>query len=586
MRVGGSGPSCRSRRKDATGVLRRRARWAGGLTAVAISLTMILLAIAPAASAGHVGAKAAPRSGLQTEPWATSRGNDTRDGWYPNQPGLAPSAIASSGFGQVFETQLNGQIYAQPLLVKNVLIVATETDWVYGVDPQTGAVEWSRRIGRFWPDASLHCGDLVPDMGITSTPTVDPSTDVVYMVDQSYLSGDSGPIGWFMHAINPVSGQEMPHFPVEIKGPVSNNPKQYFLPDRELQRTGLLFLGGVVYAAFGSHCDYPPYSGIIAGVSTKGHETTLWSTESTLKGGGGGIWQAGGGLVSDGPRQILFASANGDGGTVSHPNGPVRSASPPPNLSDSVVRLVVQSNGSLKATNFFSPYNDTLVDARNWDLSGAPVALPSQFSAPKYPDLLVVTGKQGIVYLLNRENLGGVGEGPGGKDAALWEKQMGEAIATAGVWPGNGGYVYVSTDQSATGGAGQVDVYKFGVTSKGVPKLNLVGTGSQTAVFGVSGALVTSQGTTSGTAVVWVVDGANLLAYAPVPVAGKLPLIRSFFVGNSTPFNPPGMGNGMLYVGNLNGDLYGFGQIPTPTTTTTTTTSTTTSTTTTTTTAP
>ena len=101
----------------------------------------------------------------------------------------------------------------------------------------------------------------------------------------------------------------------------------------------------------------------------------------------------------------------------------------------------------------------------------------------------------------------------------LGEYQAGEAISTAGAWPGDGGYVYVSTYNGGANGSGQghLDVYKFTVSSKGLPGLRLVGTGSQATVFGVSGPLVTSDGMRSGSAVVWVVNGGNLQAYDPVP---------------------------------------------------------------------
>ena len=186
-----------------------------------------------------------------------------RDGWYPNEPGLSPQVIGSANFGQVFSTPLNGQIYAQPLLAKDILLVATETDWVYGLNPLSGAIVWSRKIGTAYRDASLNCADLTPSLGVTSTPTIDPNTGIAYMVAQAYVSGH---IEWFMHAINPTTGAEMPRFPVEIKGPASNNPLQVFRPTKELQRPGLLILNGVVYAAFGSHCDFAPYSGLIVGV--------------------------------------------------------------------------------------------------------------------------------------------------------------------------------------------------------------------------------------------------------------------------------------------------------------------------------
>lgn len=505
-------------------------------------------------------ASSASRTGrLGSYQTATSRGNNSRDGWYPDESGLSPEIVGSPDFGQVFQTQLNGQIYAQPVLVGHILLVATETNWVYGLNPMTGAIEWSRQIGKPFADAPLKCGDLLPDLGVTSTPTVDPATGIAYLVDQAHLPGNAG-VAWFMNAINPATGAEMPHFPVEIKGPPSNNPLQPFIATKELQRPGLLFLDGVVYAAFGSHCDYLPYSGIIVGVSTSGKQTTMWSDEGTGTGSGGGIWQGGGGLVSPGPGQIFFESGNGFGESAD-PQVPTPGSKPPANLADSVVRLIVQPDGSLKAKNFFSMYDDRVVDEHDWDLAGAPVALPPEFSAPGYPHLLVATGKQGVVYLLDRDSLGGVGEGPHGKDLILGEYgPIGDTISTAGAWPGDGGYVYVSTTQSASGGAGEVDVFKFMVTSKGLPALRLVATGSQPTYFGVSGPLVTSDGTASGSAVVWIINGAaHLQAYDPVPEHGKLMLLGSWFIGNNVAFTPPGIGNNMVYAGDQAGLLSGFG---------------------------
>ncbi|MGO9962530.1 MAG: hypothetical protein ACLPUG_03745 [Acidimicrobiales bacterium] len=507
----------------------------------------------------------APRAGrLESAQAPANRGNNSRDGWYPQEPGLSPGVVGSSDFGEVFKTQLNGQIYAQPLLVGNILLVATETNWVYGLNPTTGAIEWSRQIGRPFKDAPVHCPDLIPYLGVTSTPAIDPTTGVAYLVDQVRLPGSAG-IGWFMNAINPATGAEMPRFPVEIKGPASNNPQQAFRPLQELQRPGLLYTDGVVYAAFGSHCDHTPFAGFIAGVSTAGRQTTLWTDEAGpgSEGGGGGIWQASGGLSSDGPGQILFASGNAEGPETNHPIGSLPGHSPPLNLADSVVRLSVQKDGSLKATDFFAIHNDAKADEDDWDMSGSPVLLPTEFSTPKYRHLLVATGKEGIVYLLDADNLGGHNEGPGGRDDVVGEYgPNGQALSTAGVWPGDGGYVYVSTIQSASGHAGAVDVYKYTTTAGGVPGLRLVGYGSQAAVFGVSGPIVTSEGTASGSAVVWVIDGASLQAYEPVPVNRRLKLLGTWFVGNTDAFSPPGIGDNIVYVGVQDGYLYGFGPKP------------------------
>jgi hypothetical protein len=564
-------------------------RRAGALIAAAATLSL-LVGLGGSATATGSPASAMRAQGQQTSvhalvpdaalatpdsgQWATDRGNDSRDGWYPDEPGLSPKMVGSSAFGQVFATQLKGEIYAQPLLVGGVVLVATEEDWVYGLNPVTGAIEWSRQVGRPWPDAPLNCGDLTPYMGVTSTPTLDPANGIVYLVDQEYVPG-SAQIGWFMQAINPTTGAEAPNFPVQIKGPADNNPMQPFVAFKQLQRPGLLYLDGAVYAAFGSHCDYPPYSGLVVGVSTSGKQTAMWSDVGTGTGGGGGIWQAGGGLVSDGPGQILFASGNGLNDYNADPHGHIPGYKPPAGLADSVVRLVVQPDGSLKATDFFSMYDNVAVDNHDWDL-GSPVALPGQFSTPRYPHLLVMTGKEGVVYLLNRDSLDGVGEGPGGRDDVLGEYgPNGAVFSTAGVWPAQGDYVYVSTVNSPQNGRsgtstpppgitgpGQIDVYKFTVSATGRPGLRLVGLAAQTAVSGVSGPIVTSDGITSGSAVVWILDGATLLAYGPLPVNGKLPLVGSFFIGRTIPFQSPGVGTNMLYVGDYAGVLHGFGVKP------------------------
>ena len=139
------------------------------------------------------------------------------------------------------------------------------------------------------------------------------------------------------------------NFPVLIAGTAANDATQTFNPTKQLQRPGLLLMGGVVYAAFGAHCDSSPYSGWVAGISTTGSLTTLW-TATSQAGGGAGIWQAGGGLVSDGPgadhpvdRQRQFAGR------------PHSRQTPPTALGEAVVRLTVQGDGSLKATDYFAP---------------------------------------------------------------------------------------------------------------------------------------------------------------------------------------------------------------------------------------
>ena len=100
-------------------------------------------------------------------------------GWYPNEPQLAPSAVTESNFGQLFDTQLTGAVYAQPLISQPTVLAVTEDDYAYGLNPTTGAIQWQRNFGpQADPLAQTKCGDIGANMGITGTPVIDPATDV------------------------------------------------------------------------------------------------------------------------------------------------------------------------------------------------------------------------------------------------------------------------------------------------------------------------------------------------------------------------------------------------------------------------
>ncbi len=314
-----------------------------------------------------------------------------------------------------------------------------------------------------------------------------------------------------------------------------------------------------------------PWEGWIAGVTESGSLQTMWTTAATgtdaSPDAGAGIWMSGGGLVSDGPGQILFATGNGASNT-----GPIPGDTPPPDLGESVVRLAVQPDGSLKAVDFFSPYDAATLDQSDLDFgSGSPVALPDgYFGTAAIPHLAVEVGKEGYVYLLNRDNLGGMDEGPDGTDDVVGRYgPNGGVWSSPAVWPGDGGYVYIPTASGSvatSGSAGVMDAYQYAVNGTGTPTLNLVGQSPDAFGFGSSAPVVTSDGTTSGSALVWTVwsadgtgAGAQLRAYDPVPVDGVLQLVWSAPVGVSSKFNPPGVADNRLYVGTRDGHVLGFG---------------------------
>ena len=524
---------------------------------------VLFAAVVTGAQASTVAGAAAPTTG------ATRGADNYRSGWYPDQTGLTPSLVAGGTFGQLFKTPVNGSVYGQPIVDDNQLLVNTENNFAYGLDPVSGAVLWSHQFGAPAQASALGCGDLAPNMGITSTPVVDQATNTEYLVVNQYLSGTSGPEGYFVHALDLTNnGAEKPGFPVQIQGAASNNPSVTFNPYYELQRPGLLLMNGVVYIAFGAHCDVAPWQGWIAGVSEAGSLTTMWTTSSTTGVSGAGIWMAGGGLVSDGPGQILFSTGNLASATA----GPIPGNTPPPGLGESVVRLAVQGDGTLKPTDFFEPYDSATLDQNDIDFgSGSPVALPdSYFGTTAIPHLAVEVGKEGYVYLLNRDNLGGFETGPGGTDAVVGRYgPNGGVWSSPAVWPGDGGWVYVPTASGSvanTGSSGLMDAYHYGLDGTGKPALSLSGTSSDAFGFGSSSPVITSSGTTSGSALMWTVwspngggVGAQLRAYNPVPVNGTLQMVWSAPVGTASKFNPPGVADNRMYVGSRDGFVYGFG---------------------------
>jgi hypothetical protein len=523
---------------------RRYRRWMRSLSVVVLVLSLEV--------AGQAGAAV-----------VTGGGDDLRTGWYPESSSITPQLVSGGSFGQMWSANVEGSVYAQPLLANGTLLVATENNKVYGLDPVSGALKWSKPldVGTPWNPADIGCADLTPSIGVTSTPVIDTATNIAYMTHKTYASGTSGPARWLMDAVNIASGKEEPGFPVELAGAAQNAPSRTFSPTTQLQRPALLLLEGVVYAAFGSHCDTLPWQGWIFGVSEAGKVTARYVDNTTAE--GAGIWQSGAGLMSDGPGTIMFATGNGGA-----PSEPAAGANPPANLGEAVVRLRVQSDGSLKPVDFFAPFNGPTLDEYDADFaSGGVTGLPSEFfGTASFPHLAVADGKQGYVYLLNRDSLGGVSQGPGGSDNVIQRiGPRGGVWSRPGVWPGEGGYVYIPTSSGSSAG-GNLDVYKYGVSGSGTPSLSLAGSSEEPFGWGSGAPVITSDGTTPGSALVWVVWEANrsgaeaqLRAYDPVPVGGHPVLRYESPIGTGSNYSTPGVGAGRLYVGNREGKVIAFG---------------------------
>ncbi len=482
-----------------------------------------------------------------------------RTGWDPNEPGLDAATVTASDYGQLFAAQVDGQVYAQPVVANNVLLVATENDKVYGLDPVTGAVRWTRDVGPSWPASAIGCGDLVPNIGVTGTPVYDRSTDTAYFTAKVNDGNNPGQPHWYLHAVDVATGAERSGFPATIQGSPSNSPGNPFNPYTAMQRPGLLLMDGVVYAGFASHCDHGPYVGYVIGVDAgTGAVTAMWSTQAGSADGGAGIWQAGGGLVSDGAGRIIVTTGNG----ISP--APGSGDSRPARLAESVVRLGVDPGGTLSTRDFFSPVNNTNLDRDDADLgSGGPLAIPDGYGTAAHPHLLVQVGKDGRVFLLDRDNLGGTGQGPGGSDAVL---QTGGPYSGVwghpAFWGGGSGYVYTVEIR------GPLRVFRVGINGNGVPALTAIGTSASAFGYTSGSPVVTSNGTAVGSALVWVVyasgpdgSGGQLRAYDAVPTgAGTLTLRYAAPIGQASKFSVPATSDGRVYVGTREGKVFGFGR--------------------------
>jgi hypothetical protein len=348
----------------------------------------------------------------------TSRNNNHRDGQNLNETILTPDNVNVTQFGKLFSQPVDGYVYAQPLYVPNVSIpglgthnvvyVATEHDSVYAFDADnnTGLNAdplWHRSFINpakgitTISSGEVNCTDLVPEIGITSTPVIDTNTQTIFVLVRTKEFGN---FVQRLHALNITNGAEQPNSPVVIRAQVkgtgdgSVNGVITFDTLTQAQRPGLLLVNGTVFIAWASHCDNGPYHGWVMGYD----DTTLQRTSlfiTTPNGGLGGVWQSGTGVACDG-NYIFFATGNG---TYDGPQGGR-------DFGDSVIKLPATTNQS-SAFDYFTPGNQSYFNNGDIDVgSGGVLLLPDQPNGP-YPHLLVQVGKSGSIYLINRDHMGG-----------------------------------------------------------------------------------------------------------------------------------------------------------------------------------
>jgi hypothetical protein len=381
---------------------------------------------------------------------STYHNDNARTGQYINEAVLTPGNVNATRFGKLYSFPLDGYVYAQPLYVPqvaipgngvhNVVVIATEHDSVYAFDADSSSATPLWRVNFLKPDAGIttltpadvNSSDIVPEIGITSTPVIDVASNTIYVVA---ATKENGAFYHRLHALDLASGAEKFGGPQPIQATYPGAAKESsdgvlaFDSHFHLQRAALLLDRGRLYVAFASYGDAGAYHGwVIAYDAPTLKQTASWV--STPNGYQGGIWMSGCGISADAEGSLYLSIANGPFNAFGEQPGV--------DVSDSVVKLKPGPAG-LTLRDYFTPFNQAAMARDDLDLgSSGVVLLPDQSGA--YPHLAVTSGKNGHIYVLNRNALGGY-RADGNRNTQVVQEISGlrQQMGTPAYW---NGYVY------------------------------------------------------------------------------------------------------------------------------------------------
>ena len=261
----------------------------------------------------------------------TYHNDNLRTGENLNETVLTQTNVNQQQFGKLYSYPLDGTAFAMPLYVPavnipgqgihNVVYVATEHDSVfaYDADGLTSTPLWhasflSSGVTAIPCGDVGDCGDIPIEFGITGTPVIDPLSGTLYVV--AATKEGSNTYVQRLHALDITTGVEKFGGPVVLQASVTgtgsgkSGGKVAINALQEKQRAGLLLSSGVVYLAFGSHADISPWHGWVLGYNATALQQQTMEYNVTPNGNGGGIWQGGGGLATDGTGDIYFVTSS------------------------------------------------------------------------------------------------------------------------------------------------------------------------------------------------------------------------------------------------------------------------------------
>lgn len=430
----------------------------------------------------------APTStGLNYTTWKNDNG---RTGQQSNETVLTPANVNSATFGVKFSVALDGMVYAQPLYMSgltvngathNVVFVATEHDSVYAFDSDNSAAAlWKKSFlingATTVPQANVG-STISPEIGITSTPVIDPATGTLYVVAETL---ESGAYVFRLHALDVTTGAE------KFGGPTLVSATGW-APKEQLQRSALALANGNIYVAFGSHGDHQPYNGwVMAYSATTLSQIAAWN--DSPGGSEGGIWGGGGGPAVDSNGDIYVSTGNGSF------NGSTQ-------FSMSIVKL----SPSLGVLDWFAPYNAVAQSKKDEDVgSGGVLVVPDQSGAVSHE--LIECGKLPQVYVLNRDNMGHQGST---SDSQIVQELSNVVGGTSGRQAGDHCFMTPAYWEQNLYFVGNNDVIKqFTLDpSAGTMSTAAMSKGTFTFIFPGAQPVVSSNGSSNG--IVWAVDAAT-----------------------------------------------------------------------------
>lgn len=481
--------------------------------------------------------------------------DNSRAGANSNEYLLTPANVNAAQFGKLFSQTVDGEVYGQPLYLAgvniagkgfhNVVYVVTEHDSVYAFDADNNAgsnaaplwqVSFLNSGATTVPASDVNCDQIAPEIGITSTPVIDPTSNTLYVVAMTKESS-GGAVSYVhrLHALDLTSGAEKPGSPVVVQasypGTGDGGSTVVLEPKNYKQRPGLLLLNGVVYTGWSSHCDEFQYHGWLIGYdATTLQQATVYN--NTPNGQMASFWQGGAAPAADTSGNIYLAAGNGT----------FDAASGGTDLGESFTKL--SSAGGLSLQDYFTPFNFSELNDEDADVGSSGVALVGdEAGSSAHPHLMIGIGKEGRIYVLDRDNLG--------KWHAGSDSQIVGSLANA-VSGSFGKPSYFNQIAYFCGSGDNLKAFTLANAAMGSTPASQ----SQVA-FGSPGCVPTISANGTANAIVWVIDPAGILrAYAATNLGTELYDSNQNSsrdeLGGAVKFSVPIVVNGKVYAGTEN----------------------------------